>query len=143
MMQVFLIFGLLLATPAAWPADLPEGKAWTFQNYLKDSKHAILVCEVQLSLKEPAKPGNHYEIHVSATVVRPIKGQGRTGDRLRYFILCEDKPSVAALAPGGLSYLFLDEYVLDEFMLDTGAGWRYEPELDALLTQPSKQPNPK
>lgn len=143
MMQVFLIFGLLLATPAAWSAELPEGKTWTFQNYLKDSKHVVLVCQVQLSLKEPAKPSDKYAVHVSATVVRPIKGQGRTGDRLRYHILCEDKPPAAALAPGGLSYLFLDEYVLDEFLLDTGAGWRYEPELDALLTQPSKQTNPK
>lgn len=143
MLPILIICGLLLAAPMPWSADLPEGKAWTFQNYLKNSKHVVLACEVQLTLKEPPKPGTKYEIHVSATVVRPIKGQGRTGDRLRYYILCEEKPPAAALTPGELKYLFLDVYRLDEFMLDTGAGWRYEPELEALLSKTPKKPKTK
>ena len=142
--QLLGVCSLLLTRSASWSAELPSGMEWTFRNYLKNSKHVVLVCEVRIAFKQPPKTRTpKYEVHVSAAVVRPIKGKGRIGDRLHYYILCEDKPPDSALAPGDLRYLFLDEYILDEFLLGTGDGWRYQPELDAILSERRKNPKAK
>lgn len=125
----------LLIPPSMCLGEIPAGKAETFGDYIKNSKHVVLVCEVQKTPKAAERSGTYHEVHVSATVVRIVKGQGVVGDRLSYYILCEDRIPPAALEVGGLTFLMLDDYQLDKFLLGTGDGWRYTPELDGLLAK--------
>lgn len=125
----------LLMPPSICLGEIPAGKAETFGDYIKNSKHVVLVCEVQKTAKPAERPGTYHEVHVSATVVRIVKGQGVVGDRLSYCTVCEDRVSPAALEVGGLTFLMLDDYQLDKFLLGTGDGWRYTPGLDDLLTK--------
>ncbi|WP_038164123.1 hypothetical protein [Verrucomicrobium sp. BvORR106] len=125
----------LLMPPSICFGEIPAGKAETFGDYIKNSKHVVLVCEVQKTAKPAERPGTYHEVHVSATVVRLVKGQGVVGDRLSYYTLCEDRIPPAALEVGGLTFLMLDDYQLDKFLLGTGDGWRYTPELDGLLSK--------
>jgi hypothetical protein len=132
---ILALWTALLTHPSGCFGEIPAGKAETFGDYIKNSKHVVLVCEVQKTAKAAERPGTYHEVHVTATVVRIVKGQGVVGDRLSYYILCEDRIPPAALEVGGLTFLMLDDYQLEKFLLGTGDGWRYTPELDGLLAK--------
>lgn len=132
---ILALWAILLMNPSGSFGEIPAGKAETFADYIKNSRHVVLVCEVQKTAKPAERPGTYHEIHISATVVRLIKGQGVVGDRLSYYVLCEDRIPPKALEVGGLTYLMLEDYQLDKFLLGTGDGWRYSPELDGLLAK--------
>jgi hypothetical protein len=121
-------------------AEIPEGMAETFRDYLRNSAHVVLVCEVQKTRKDAAHPRGKHEVHVVATVVRTVKGRGAIGDLLHYYRLSEDKIPDRALEPGNLTFLMLADYGPGEFLLGTGDGWSYTSELDALLERILNKP---
>ncbi len=133
-MCIFLLSLFCLTAMVGRAEKLPAGKAKAFLNYLHDNRHVVLVCEVAVSCAAEPERDGYYKVRISATVVRPVKGAGKIGDRLHYYVLFEGRPPEAALAAGGLSFLFLESYGPEEFQLGTGDGWRYLPELDALLS---------
>lgn len=129
------MWAALVSRPCSCLAEIPNEMAETFGDYIKNSKHVVLVCVVKKTAKAAEKPGSYHEIHISATVVRTVKGRGLVGDRLSYYILYEAPVSSEALEVGGLTFLMLDDYKTEEFLLGTGDSWRYTPELDNLLTK--------
>ena len=139
-LQFLCMWATTLAPSFTHAAEIPDGMAETFRDYLKNSAHVVLVCEVQKTRKDGPSPRGNHEVHVIATVVRTVKGKGTVGDRLRYYRLFEDNIPDRALELGNLSFLMLDEYGPDEFLLGTGEGWRYTSELDALLARILNEP---
>ena len=114
--------------------------AETFRDYLRNSTHVVLVCEVQKIRKDASSPRGKHAVHVTATVVRTVKGKGTIGDRLRYYRLFEDRIPDRALELGNLTFLMLEGYGPDEFLLGTGDGWSYTSERDALLARILNEP---
>ena len=139
-LQFLFLWATTLAPAFTHSAEIPDGMAETFRGYLKNSKHVVLVCEVQKTRKDAPNPRGKHKVHVTATVVRMVKGKGVIGDRLRYYRMFEDKIPDRALELGNLTFLMLEDYGPDEFHLGTGDGWSYTPELDALLARILNKP---
>lgn len=139
-LQFLCLWATTLASTFTHAAEIPDGIAETFRNYLKNSAHVVLVCEVQKTRKDAPNPGEKHGVHVIATVVRTVKGKGVIGDRLHYYRLFEDKIPDRALELGNLTFLMLEDYGPDEFHLGTGDGWSYTSELDALLARILNEP---
>jgi hypothetical protein len=128
-----------LAPVSAPASEIPNEMTDTFRNYLNHSAHVVLVCEIQKTLHEAPSRNRKHQVHVTAIVVRTIKGEGVIGDRIRYYRQFESDIPGRALELGNLTFLMLQEYGPDEFLLGTGEGWSYTSELDTLLASIQKE----